>query len=248
MMAAPSPALPRERGREVTLALEPGTEPPVRMVSSPDVMKGFEVAKDRYVTVDREELEELAPERSRTIDVEQFVDADAVDPIYFDTSYYVVPERDHERAFGLLVEAMTETKRLAISWFVLRRKRYLAALRPHGRLMVLSTMFHADEILPVSELEPAPPRDLRKKERDMAALLITTLSGPFEPDRYPDEYRQKLTALLDGRAAQARLAPTEVVTGSAVQDLMAALQASVEQARAARKRPKTPAKRKRKTA
>jgi DNA end-binding protein Ku len=237
---------------DMVLPLGPGSEPPVRMVPAPDVMKGFEVAKDRYVTVDREELEELAPERSRTIDVEQFVDADAVDPIYFDTSYYVVPERDHERAFGLLVEAMSETKRLAISWFVLRRKRYLAALRPHGRLMVLSTMFHADEILPVAELEPAPPRDLRKKERDMAALLINTLSGPFEPDRYPDEYRQKLTALLNGRAAQARPAPSEVVTGSAVQDLMAALQASVEQARAARNRAKPGAKpaarRKRKSA
>ena len=82
----------------------------------------------------------------------------------------------------------------------------------------------------------------------MAALLINTLSGPFEPDRYPDQYRQKLTALLNGRAAEARPAPAEVATGSAVQDLMAALQASVEQARAARKRPKPAARRKRKTA
>ena len=228
------------------LDLEPGSEPPVRMVAAPDVVKGFEVAKDRYVGVDREELEELAPERSRTIDVEQFVDESAIDPIYFDASYYVVPERDHERAFGLLVEAMAETRRAAISWFVLRRKRYLAALRPHGRLMVLSTMFHADEILPVAELEPAPPRDLRKKEREMAALLINTLAGPFEPERYPDTYRQRLTALLEGRAAQARPAPSEVLTGSGVQDLMAALQASVEQARAAKKRP--PARRKRKSA
>ncbi|HEY9286728.1 MAG TPA: Ku protein [Candidatus Dormibacteraeota bacterium] len=250
-LPGPPPAgLGREMriGKDMVLPLGPGTEPAVRMVPAPEVIKGFEVARGRYVTVDREELEELAPERSRTIDVEQFVDTDAIDPIYFDTSYYVVPERDHERAFGLLVEAMSETKRAAISWFVLRRKRYLAALRPHGRLMVLSTMFHVDEILPVSEFEPAPPRDLRKKERDMAALLINTLSGPFEPDRYPDEYRQKLTALLNGRAAEARPAPAEVATGSAVQDLMAALQASVEQARATRKRPKPAAKRKRKTA
>ena len=216
------------------------------MVAAPDVLKGFEVRKDRYVSVDRVELEELAPERSRTIDVEQFVDESGIDPIYFDASYYVVPERDHERAFGLLVEAMAETRRVAISWFVLRRKRYLAALRPHGRLMVLSTMFHADEILPVAELEPAPPRDLRKKERETAALLINTLAGPFEPERYPDTYRQRLTALLEGRAAQARPAPAEVVTGSGVQDLMAALQASVEQARAAKKR--LPARRKRKSA
>lgn len=233
---------------DTVLPLGPGTEPPLRMVAAPDVAKGFEVARDRYVTVEREELEELTPERSRTIDVEQFVDASAIDPIYFDTSYYVVPERDHERAFGLLVETMSQSKRIAISWFVLRRKRYLAALRPYGRLMVLSTMFHADEILPVRELEPGPPHDLRKKEREMAGLLIDTLSGPFEPERYPDEYRQKLTALLEGRAAQARPVPTEIHPGSAVQDLMAALQASVEQARAERKRPKPGAKRKRKSA
>jgi DNA end-binding protein Ku len=209
--------------------------PPAQPVTAADVVKGFEVARDRYVTVGREELEELAPERSRTIDVEQFVDATAIDPIYYETSYYAVPERDHERAFGLLVDAMRETKRIAVCWFVLRRKRYLAALRPHGRVMVLATLFHADEILPVAELEPAAPSDLRKQERETAALLINMLSGPFEPERYPDEYRKRLTALIEGRAASARLAAPEVPTGSAVPDLMAALQASVEQARRAAK-------------
>ncbi|HET9848844.1 MAG TPA: Ku protein [Candidatus Dormibacteraeota bacterium] len=234
--------------RQAPLPLEPGSEPPVRAVSAADVLKGFEIGRDRYVTVQREELETLAPERSRTIDVEQFVEASAVDPIYYETTYYVVPERDHERAFGLLVEELAATKRTAIAWFVLRRKRYLAALRPYQRLMALSTMFYADEILPVSELEPAAPADLRKKEREMAALLITMLSGPFEPERYPDEYRRRLTALIEGRAASARPAPTEVLTGRGVQDLMAALQASVEQARASRKasKPSKPAARRKK--
>ena len=223
--------------------------PPAQPVSADDVVKGFEVSRDRYVTVDRGELEELAPERSRTIDVEQFVDSSAIEPIYFDVSYYAVPERDHERAFGLLVDAMRETKRIAICWFVLRRKRYLAALRPHGRLILLSTLFHADEILPASELEPGAPRDLRKKEREMAALLINTLSGPFEPEHYPDQYRERLKTLIEGRAASARPAAPEVLTGSGVNDLMAALQASVEQARRASKaRAKPAVRRKRKTA
>jgi DNA end-binding protein Ku len=233
--AAPTPALPQELG---------GTT-----VAAPDVLKGFEVAKDRYVTVARGELEELAPERTRTIDVEQFVDASAVDPIYYDVSYYAVPNRDHERAYGLLVDAMRATGKMAIGWFVLRRKRYLAALRPLGRLLVLTTMFHADEILPAEELEPAPARDLSKKEREMAALLINTLSGPFEPERYPDEYRQKLKALIEGRTAAAQPAAPEVGSGSGVNDLMAALRASVEQARmASKRRGKPPARRKRKTA
>src|SRR5256885_3486464 len=223
--------------------------PEAQPVAAADVLKGFEVAKDRYVTVDRGELEELAPERSRTIDVEQFVDSSAIDPIYYDVSYYAVPERDHERAFGLLVDAMRETKRMAICWFVLRRKRYLAALRPHGRLIVLSTLFHVDEILPVSELEPSATHELRKKEREMAALLINTLSGPFEPERYPDQYRERLRTLIEGRAASARPAPPEVLTGAGVNDLMAALQASVEQARRVSKgRSKPAVRRKRKTA
>jgi DNA end-binding protein Ku len=218
-------------------------------VAAGDVVKGFEVAKDRYVTVDREELEELAAERTRTIDVEQFVDASAVDPIYFDVSYYAVPERDYQRAYGLLVDAMRDTRKMAICWFVLRRKRYLAVLRPQGRLMVLTTMFHADEILPTADLEPSKPADLRKNEREMASLLINTLSGPFEPDRYPDEYRQRLNALIEGRAASARPAGIEVPAGTGVQDLMSALRASVEQARlASKKRGKPAARRKRRSA
>jgi len=227
-----------------TLPLEGGG----RSVAAADVVKGFEVTRDRYVTVGREELEELAPERSRTIDVEQFVDASAVDPIYYDVSYYAVPDRGHERAYALLVEAMRETGKIAISWFVLRRKRYLAALRPQGRLMVLSTMFHADEILPAADLEPAQPRELSKKEREMATLLVNILSGPFEPERYPDEYRQRVKALIEGRAASARPATPEVVTGTGVDDLMAALRASVEQARRAAPKGRAKPGRKRKTA
>jgi len=264
---APTPTLPGERAREIeaptsTLRargreLDAPTLPSpargagddLRPVAASDVVKGFEVAKDRYVTVAHEELEELAPERSRTIDVEQFVDASAIDPIYYETSYYAVPDRDYERAYGLLVDAMRDTKRIAICWFVLRRKRYLAALRPHGRLMILALMFHADEILPAASLEPAAPADLRKKEREMAALLINTLSGPFEPERYPDDYRLRLKTLIDGRAASARPAPAAVTTGSGVDDLMAALRASVEQARLETKgRAKPAPRRKRKSA
>ena len=264
-VAAPSPPTPRgggdyrtpspvqgheemaERGREVSAVESPPAMP--QAVAAGDVVKGFEVAKDRYVTVAREELEQLAPERSRTIDVEQFVDASAIDPIYYETSYYAVPDRDYERAYGLLVDAMRETKRVAICWFVLRRKRYLAALRPHGRLMVLALMFHADEILPATSLEPSAPTDLRKKEREMAALLINTLSGPFEPERYPDDYRQRLKTLIEGRAASARPATAAVTSGSGVDDLMAALRASVEQARLASKsRGKPAVRRKRKSA
>jgi DNA end-binding protein Ku len=268
-VAAPAPTLPRGRGREISASGEGNyvlqreeraapiptfsqreSPPPMpQPVAVGDVLKGFEIARDRYVTVDREELEELAPERTRAIDVEQFVDAAAVDPIYYDVSYYAVPDRGNERAYALLVDAMRETRKIAIAWFVLRRKRYLAALRPQGRLMVLTTMFHADEILPAVGLEPTQPTDLKKKEREMASLLINTLSGPFEPERYPDQYRQRLKDLIEGRAASARTAGIEAPAVTGVQDLMSALRASVEQARLASKsRGKPAARRKRKSA
>ena len=219
-------------------------------VSADEVVKGFEVAPNRYVAVDRAELEALEPERSRTIDIEQFVEIDAIDPLYFDASYYLVPDRAHVRSFGLLVEAMKRTKHLALGWIVLRRKRHLAALRPHGGLLLMHTMLFADEIAPPAELEPKVPTDLTAKEREMAALLITTLSGPFEPERYRDEYRERVLALIEGRAATAR--PAEPgPTSPAVADLMAALRASVEQARKQRtKKPqaKSAARRRRKSA
>ena len=247
------PEVPVREGRELSSTVggkfSPQTPPPAQPVAVADVVKGFEVARDRYVTVGREELEELAPERTRTIDVQQFVDATAIDPIYYEVSYYAVPGRDYERAYGLLVDAMRETGKVAICWFVLRRKRYLAALRPQGRLLVLATMFHADEILPAAELEPGKPAGLRKNEREMAALLINTLSGPFEPECYPDEYRQRLNALIEGRAGSARPAAADKAMGSGVEDLMSALRASVEQARlASRHRVKPATRRKRKTA
>src|SRR5207253_6598918 len=137
-----TPTLPSPRGGGKNVPLSPsggGDYRPEREdrhpsmpqpVDAADVVKGFEVAKDRYVTVARQELEELAPARSRTIDVEQFVDASAVDPIFYDVSYYAVPERGHERPYALLVDAMRDTGKMGICWFVVRRKRYVAALRP----------------------------------------------------------------------------------------------------------------------
>lgn len=215
--------------------MEPPPLPAFADVPASDVVKGYEVAPDRYVTISRQELEALAPERTRTIDIEQFVEASVVDPIYYETSYYVVPHGDHVRSFGLLLEAMRQTGKQAISWIVLRRKRHLATLRPYRGLMLLTTMLHSDEVLSPSGLEPPAPSDLTKKEREMAALLVNTLTGPFEPERYRDEYRQRLLELIEGRAASSQRVVTPSPTGARVEDLMAALQASVKQVRKAAK-------------
>jgi DNA end-binding protein Ku len=211
-----------------------GADPMDAGVPARDVVKGFEFDRDRYVTVTAAELESLAPERSRAIDIEQFVGATDVDPLYFDTSYYLVPDLATVRSFAVLLEGMRETGRLGLGWIVLRRKRHLAALREHGRLMVLTTMFHADEVLPSGPIEPPLPLELSPRERDMARLLIETLSGPFEPERYRDQYRERLSGLLEERASPLRTpaAEPEVATSpNGIEDLMAALQASVERAR-----------------
>jgi DNA end-binding protein Ku len=226
----------------------PPSAPP-REVQAEDVQKGFEIARDQYVTASPEELAALAPEPSRTIEIVQFVDASAVDPIYFDSSYYAVPERDAVRSFALLRDGMEKTGAVAISWFMLRRKRRLAAVRPFGSVMLVTSMLHADEILPAPTLG-AEPEDLTRKERDLAALLINTLRGPFEPERYPDEYREKLLAMLQGRAGSAVKTTREPTGSGAVPDLMAALKASLDQAKKARPKPvaRPAARRRRKSA
>lgn len=200
-------------------------------VAYDEIQKGFEVAPGEYVSMSREEVAALAPERSRVIDVEQFVDVSAIDPIYFESRYYVVPDRKWSSTFRVLRQAMATADRMAIAWFTLRSRRYLTAIRPYGDVMLLTTMVHADEVLPADFLIDESGA-ITDKEIKMAGLLMDTLSGPFEPELYPDEHRQRLLQAIDTKIPiQAPLAtqpPTSVL------DLMAALEASVKAAKASR--------------
>jgi DNA end-binding protein Ku len=198
-----------------------------------EVHKGYEVAPGQYVSLTRDEVSALAPERSRVIDVQQFVDVSAVDPIYFESRYYVVPDREWSSPFRLLRQAMAAADRMAIAWFTLRSRRYLSAVRPYGNVMLLTTMVHADEIAGADFWIPddsAPS----EKELKMARLLIDTLSGPFEPERYPDEHRQRVLEAIEAKAP-AEAASATNPSPTRVLDLMAALEASVKAAKAARK-------------
>lgn len=207
--------------------------PPSAEVSYEEIRKGFEIAPGQYVSLTREEVQALAPERSRSIDVEQFVEASAVDPIYYESRYYVAPDRGAVTAFQLLRNAMLETDRMAVAWVTLRQRRYLAAIRPYGdEVMLLTTMVHADEVLPAEFWMPesgAPPSE---KELQMARMLIDALAGPFEPERFTDEHRERLLKAIEQKkpieSPAAAPSPTRVL------DLMAALEASVKAAKAAR--------------
>ena len=207
-----------------------------RELAFDEIRKGFEVAPGEYVSMTRQEVAALAPERSRVIDVEQFVDRAAVDPIYFESRYYVVPDREWSSPFRVLRQAMAAADRMAIAWFTLRSRRYLCAVRPFGDVMLLTTLAHADEVQKADFWIPDAGAGPTEKELKMARLLIDTLSGPFEPERYPDEYRERVLRAIAEKtpsqaAASAAPSPTRVL------DLMAALEASVKAAKAARSEP-----------
>ena len=222
------------------------SEPPVpRQVLPSDLVRGYEVSPGRMVEITEEDLSPLAPERTRTIDVELFVSRKELDPIYFESWYYVVPDTDRVRPFALMLRAMQQTNRAAICWVVLRSRRHLAALQPRGRFMLMSTLLFADEIIPTRDVEPILPSDLSEREIEMAELLVDTLTGPFEPQRYRDEYREKVLALIESRAGSVRVVkePELPAAPRGIDELMAALKASVEQAKARRQPGAEPAKR-----
>jgi DNA end-binding protein Ku len=199
------------------------------------IVKGYEISKGRYVTVTQEELAALHPKATRSIDIEDFVELCQIDPIFYETTYYLLPDRGAARPYVLLLEAMKSTGKVGIGSFVLRTKQYLASVRPVGRVLALSTMLYADEIVDQTELEGVPAAEAkpREKELHMAEQLVQSLSAEFDPKKYKDSFREELVALLE-RKAQGE----EIVAGPApeeprgkVVNLMDALAKSLAAAR-----------------
>ena len=193
------------------------------------IVKGYELGPDTYVTVTPDELETLEPKATKTIDIEDFVDLDTIDPVYYERPYYLVPDKGGAKAYVLLREAMQETNKVGIARVVLRTKQYLAAIRPKGDALVIETMLFADEVVPDDELDlPREEVEVSEREKKMARQLIDSLSSDFQPDKYHDEYRERVLALIEQKASgqevvieDATEEPTKVV------DLMAALEASL---------------------
>lgn len=192
--------------------------------------KGYEVEPGRTVVIDPEELDGLDPESTRTIDLEAFVSLDEIDPLYFDSSYYLVPDERGAKAYQLLVDAMTESRRVGVARFVLRSKQYLCAVRALGPSLVLATMRFADEVVPVEDLEGLPAGSVKttKRELEMARQLIESLAAPFVPEDYPDTYRQRVLDLIASKAEGVELpAAEEAKRPAQVVDLVKALEASL---------------------
>jgi DNA end-binding protein Ku len=197
-----------------------------------DIVKGYELTKERYVVITPDELETLDPEKSRTIDIEDFVDLADIDPVYYDHPYYLVPDKGATKAYGLLLNAMEESGKVAVARVVLRSKEHLVAIRPApGNVLTMETMLFADEVVPPEELDELPEaKDLKASEREltMAQQLIDSLSSDFEPEKYRDEYREKVLELIERKAAGEEIAiQPEAPEPKKVPDLMAALEASL---------------------
>ena len=206
-----------------------------------EIVKGYEVSRDSYVIVDEDELASLMPKESRTIDISDFVEQADIDPVLYQSAYYLVPDELARKSYALLVNAMAEAGRVGIATFVMRGKQYLAALRPVDGKLMLSTMIYADELSDPAELpgfDEVAEIEFSEAEMAMANQLIESLSGEFEPDKYEDTYRLAVMELLE-RKASGDLTVAELPAAAdddSVVDLLAALEASVAAAKDSRKR------------
>ena len=214
----------KSRIKQKRVSIATGEEVPYE-----DLIKAYEIAPDNYVTVTPEELEALDPKASKTIDIEDFVDLDQIDPVYYERPYYLVPDKGGQKAYALLRNAMRETNKVGIARVVLRTKQYLAAIRPLDDALVMETMLFADEVNPLDELDlPGPDVDVTEREEKMARSLIDSLTTDFEPSKYRDEYRERVLQLIEQKASGQEIVVEDAAEEAPrVVDLMAALEASL---------------------
>jgi DNA end-binding protein Ku len=198
-----------------------------------ETARGYEVAPDQYVIIGNDELENLKPEAARTMEIRDFVDLNDIDPVYYDNTYYITPDKNGTKAYQLLLQAMRERNKVAICRFVMRTREYLGAIRPMGNVLVLETMRHADEVVAPSELDLPKATEVDAREVEMAERLIAALEGPFEPEKYHDEYREALEELIQQKAAGQEVVaqPPAAEEAPRVINLMEALEQSLQQAR-----------------
>jgi DNA end-binding protein Ku len=202
-----------------------------------EIVKGYELAPDRYVVIEPGELEALEPKKTKTIEIEEFVDLSQIDPVYYDHPYYLAPGTGGAKPYRLLLEAMRETNKVAIARVVIRSKEQLVAVRPMGEALGMATMLFADEVLSperLDEVAEAETIKTTKRELDVAKQLVESLADDFVPENFRDSYRDEVLALIERKAQGKAIAvqlPPEVLAEPAP-DLMSALKASLEAVRA----------------
>lgn len=223
-----------------------------RDVERSEIIKGYEIAKGQWVIVEEDEMKKIAPASTETMDILEFVKVQEVDPIYFDASYYVVPEEPGRRAYSLLLETMNRTGFAALAKVTMHQREYVVVIRPREQGLTLHTIFYPNEVRAVPEYARIQTVELRPQEIQLAEQLVTSLAGPFQAERYEDEYRKKLLELIEAKTDGKQIGPALHKKLAPVIDLMQALQRSLgqvekgsQQAPEADKKPAAKAKSKR---
>src|SRR6266487_2690945 len=202
-------------------------------VDPDEIVRGFEIERGRFVPLEDEDLDRLDIELTHSIDICDFVDLDEIDPIYFRKAYYLLPEDGAEKPYRLLVRALEETGKVGVAKVVIRNKQHLGALRPYDGVLLLETMYYADE---VRKPERANGKArLQKAEVEMAKSLVENLSDSFKPEKYDDTYRKELLDLIKAKAKGRKLPEPAQEEEAEVVDLMAALRESVKETKRKRK-------------
>lgn len=196
-----------------------------------DLVKGYEYAKGRFVVLTKEDFQAAALEKTRTVDIIDFVKSDEIDDRYFETPYYLVPAKGGERAYALLREAIREAGRIGIATFILREAQHLAAVEVIGEALVLSVMRFADELVDTANFSFPAASNIRKPELDMAKALVNSLASEWDAGKYTDKYRENLLRIIQGKVKgkDVELEPTTEAPRADVVDLMERLRRSLEQ-------------------
>ena len=200
------------------------------------IVKGYELDDGSMVIVTPDDLDAVAPEQNRVVEIEDFVALDDIDPVYFENTYYLAPDgKAAGKAYALLVQAMEKSGKVAIGRFVMRSKQYLAAIRPRDGLLVLETLYFADEVRGRDDVGDIPETDISDRELKIADQLIDSLTVDWDPERYEDTYREQVLDLIKRKAEGVEIVVPDAPKQAKVVDLMAALEASLESARGSRK-------------
>jgi DNA end-binding protein Ku len=200
-----------------------------RVVERDEIVKGYEYRKDEYVIIEPEEIKKIEPKTAKTMEILEFVKAKDVDAVYFDSSYFMVPEEAGRKPYALLSKALEESDYVAIAKLTMHNREYTVFLRPHLGGMMLHTMYYADEVRKVDEFG-RPDVELKDSELKVAHQLIEALAADFEPEKYSDSFQENVKKLIETKLAGGQIAEAEPPRKLApVIDLMAALKASLEQ-------------------
>jgi DNA end-binding protein Ku len=205
---------------------EPEFEPSPREISRSEIVKGYEFAKDRYVTLTKEELAAITPQTAREMQILEFVQLAEIDPIYYETSYYVSPDRGGERAYALLFEALRQSGFVAIAQVAMHNREHVVVLRPCRTGIALHTMFYETEIRREDEYR-TDTGNVSQKEMELALLLIRNLAASFEPAKYRDTYREKLDELIQRKIAGEETIEPPAPAAPPVVNILEALQKSL---------------------